>query len=128
MANRQRGPEADFELETNPVVVYRFAAAALGSIAFVLFGFCGFIYMTDPALRGQAGNDRAGFQMPSLMGIMVSLQTGGKTSPRDWDNTMQGICTQIAGLGSTMSAMSGESESSDARAARKRAEGRCKGH
>ena len=128
MAKRPRENDVDFELETNPALVYKFVAAAFGSIAFVVFGFCGFVYLTDPALRGQSGNTESRFQIPSMMGILVSMQTGGKTSPWQWDKTMQGMCTQMAGLAQTMRSFDGESESSENRAARGRAEGRCKGH
>jgi hypothetical protein len=76
--------------------------------------------MTRPA-----GNpEEARWSLPSLQGILISVQSGGRIKPGQWDSMMEGMCSNMASVGVMMR---GGEDDSASRAAAKRAARECRG-
>jgi hypothetical protein len=100
-------------------------------VKMIAIGFAGLI-VAGGVLGGSvflmsrpAGNtEEARWNLPSLQGLLIAAQSGGRIKPGQWDAMMEGMCTNMAGMGSMMS---GREDDSASRAALKRATRNCRG-
>jgi hypothetical protein len=120
MRNKPRNEELDFDYAPSSARTVKFIAAGLASIVVVGGVLGGIVYFMQ---RPSGGAQEAGFNMPSVTGLMVSAASGGKMSPQKWDDAMTGVCSQMAGVSILMSGR--EIESSQL-AAVKRAQRACR--
>ena len=124
MANNFRQNEKiDFEIESDPARVRKFVAVGFGSIMTIALVCAGLLYVSKGSGMTSAGQEEAGWRMPSLMGIMVSAQSGGRVNPNQWDNMMGEMCSQMAGVQGMMN----DRDDSSSRTAVRQAQSRCRG-
>jgi hypothetical protein len=93
--------------------------AVMGFAGMMLAGgvLCGSVYL----MSRPAGDP--GWNLPSLQGLMISASTGGKVNARQFDNLMEGVCSNMASVGSMV--RGGEADSASM-AANKRAQRACR--
>ena len=118
-------PRFDYVIESNPAHTRKYIAAGLGSIfalCLVVSGAVFFVNRAPPTQAAILAGEDSSFRMPSMMGLLVAVSSGGRMSARKYDETMTEMCSQMAGLGVMMSG----DDSSEARNAMKRNQANCR--
>lgn len=99
-------------------------------VKFIALGFAG-LFVAGCALGGAVflmkrpnnNPEEARMNRPSLNGVLMSAATGGKVSPKKWDETMGDVCASVAGMSGMLG---GRDDDSASRAAVKSAQRACR--
>ncbi len=116
MRKQHRNEELEIEYGSDSAKTVKFIALGLASIVVVGGVLGGIVFLL------KRPTEEARFNMPSATGLLISAASGGKMSPRKWDDTMTDMCSQMAGI----SAMISGNDESSSRDATKRAQRACR--
>jgi amino acid permease len=116
--------------ERNEQLEIEFGASSDKVVKVIAQGFAGLVVMCG-VLAGSvflmnrpAGNPEvARWNLPSLQGLLLSASSGGRLDARQFDNMMEGVCSNMAGV-STL--IRGGEDDSASRAEAKRAQRHCR--
>jgi hypothetical protein len=124
----QRG--VDMRKVRNEQLEIDFGASSDQVVKVIALGFAGLI-VAGGVLGGSVflmnrptGNpEEARWNLPSLQGLMISASSGGRINARQFDGMMEGMCSNMAGIGAMVR---GGEDDSASRAAAKSAQRNCR--
>ncbi len=119
--HKERIEQLEFEGGLTADYLVKVVAAAFAGLVVAGGVFGGTIFLMT---RTTVTLDDARWSLPSLQGMLASVHSGGRIKPGQWDTVMEGVCTQVAGVGFTVR---GGEDDSASRAAAKRSARDCRG-